>query len=46
MTNNWRALARMARDRLVATTGGDAAILLDVGVLPYYPRHYTDTNSA
>ncbi|THH32467.1 hypothetical protein EUX98_g1725 [Antrodiella citrinella] len=30
MTNSWRALARMARDRIVATDPGEVALLLNV----------------
>ena len=35
MTNNWRALARMARDRIVTSSPRDVELVLNVRVLRY-----------
>ena len=35
MTNNWRALARMARDRIVTSSPRDVELVLNVRELRY-----------
>ena len=44
MTNSWRVLARMARDRIVATDPGEVALLLNVSDPSSAATSYSSTN--
>ena len=44
MTNSWRALARMARDRLVASDPTDLTLVLGVGFSKAPLFHHGDNN--
>jgi hypothetical protein len=39
MTNSWRALARMARDRIVQADPEDLTVVLNARLLPCLPKH-------
>lgn len=45
MTNNWRALARMARDRIVQADPSDIEVILSVSFDRPHPERYSDVLS-